>query len=228
MGNIKQRRRTNAAMEEPLTPHPNSDAKFWGNAPQVPKLKRQPTADLPWEPPEVGLEERQKLVIPEGLHPSLRKACESVIKEGWPMMKWKHQYTALHLAASMGSESAVRLLISATAAVGLKVTDEIENQRPIDVARKRGHEHLMALLDADTCPELNHPTKLGHAGEKDEEAERCITPRTTAAGRSPRLTTSPRFEKTRLHLEAIKMKPVENLVNNRLEKKQHRSMPQKL
>lgn len=79
------------------------------------------------------------------LRPGLQRTCKRVIKKGWSKIKWQHDFTALHLAARLGLEDVVNLLIIVSAQPDLEKKDD-EGFTPLDYAKEKGHIPVVGLL----------------------------------------------------------------------------------
>ena len=75
----------------------------------------------------------KKTAVPKGLNPDLERACEAVFQNGWRKICWPKNFSALHLAARLGSEDAVRYLLDANAHAGLESQDD-DGKTPLAIA----------------------------------------------------------------------------------------------
>eukprot|EP00929_Paragymnodinium_shiwhaense_P037999 TRINITY_DN20151_c0_g1_i1.p1 TRINITY_DN20151_c0_g1~~TRINITY_DN20151_c0_g1_i1.p1 ORF type:complete len:239 (+),score=35.98 TRINITY_DN20151_c0_g1_i1:39-755(+) len=88
----------------------------------------------------------------------LDHAIDIVVRNGWPSISWRHNFTALHLAAVQGCCRTVRLLRGLGATDSLSLRDE-SNMRPIDYALARGEVDLklLGLLDPSRVKLISKP-----------------------------------------------------------------------
>jgi len=75
----------------------------------------------------------------------LQRALEMVARKSWSKIRWPHSFTALHLAAEIGSSEVVRYLLAATAAPSLQTRDA-KGRTPLDIAKKHAQPELEELL----------------------------------------------------------------------------------
>lgn len=124
-------------------------------------------------------------VAPMGMLPTVQRYCQLVQHNGWDSIRWKHNFTGLHMAAQLGSESAVHFLLHANAAVALNLRDKKHKMRPIDYAKQAGHLHLLKVLDPVRCrtavtdshdagDEISSLSKSLHMEEELQHAEQKI------------------------------------------------------
>ncbi|CAK0852539.1 unnamed protein product, partial [Prorocentrum cordatum] len=127
----------------------------------IPRRKPLPKA-------EPTAERRAQLPVPSVERPELRRALEVVARKPWSKIRWPHNFTALHLAAQLGSSEVVEFLLEATAAPSLQTQDE-RGRTPLDIAKKHGFSALEELLAPPTSPSRGSRTSalsFGHLGRR--------------------------------------------------------------
>lgn len=76
----------------------------------------------------------------------LECACEVVCQEGWEKINWRNNFSALHLAAQVGSVDAVKLLLENGATPGLTMRDS-RGCLPVDYVLNELPDVDLQLLD---------------------------------------------------------------------------------